>query len=157
MEKTIEWNGRKIVLFPIRKTGQFKVINALAHIIAELQKEGVDFTDEKGKKAGRSIAGTIVVIADRIEDDLDRIIDASTDDVSLAELQAGRKDVAKDFDDDLYWELVEGILELNAGKLGVWIERAASLQKKFQLAVAANTGTEPKEAETVTEVPAASS
>ena len=134
--ETFEYSGRRITLFPIAKTGQFRVISSIAHILEEMAKEGVDLTkmvDSKGNPNLKSLTQTLMVIADRIEDDLDRIVDASTDDITIEELRAGRKEIAKDFDDDLYWEIIERLIPLNKEKIPKWMERGISLQKKVML------------------------
>jgi hypothetical protein len=97
--------------------------------MAEREKRGekVDFDI-------RTIYKFLVLVADRIEGDLDRIVDASTNDVSLKELQAGRMDVGEDFDPDLYWELIGEIIVMNKDEYQKWFKQAVSLQKKVSLA-----------------------
>lgn len=150
--KIIEWEGRKITLYPMAKTAQFSIINSIAHIIAELAKKDIDILGalkEIEKKAGSEdsafswgkVLQALPMVAEHIEGDIDNIIDKSTPDISLQELQAGKNDVAQDFDDDLYWDLVEEILVLNKGKWIKWIMRAGTLMEKLTLAL----GTEEEE------------
>ena len=126
-EKNIEWGDRKINIKALGKSGAMSTAKNIANILKELGKDGWTF-EEEGLS---TLFSAIVGVMDRIEGDLDKIILFSTDDVKQEELEAAG--ASNDFNLDLYLQIVEAVVLLNASQVPLILERAVNIKKQVLL------------------------